>query len=94
VNDNCRRRTLFQHTALNASRRISFAQRSCVCVNLLPIIFAISIGALLFNTYRLYKGTYFWLDDFNNLYWVQRLVSRACWETFLTHSQHISGLSG
>ena len=30
------------------------------------------VALLLVNTFRLYKGAYFWLDDFNNLYWVQR----------------------
>lgn len=30
------------------------------------------VGVLLFNTYRLYKGGYFWQDDFTNLYWVQQ----------------------
>ena len=44
----------------------------CRSANLLRLVFVVSIGILLFNTYRLYKGTYFWLDDFNNLYWVQQ----------------------
>ena len=30
------------------------------------------IAVMLINTFRLYKNAYFWLDDFNNLYWVQR----------------------
>jgi hypothetical protein len=34
---------------------------------------ALCIGALLLNTFRLYKGgAYFSLDDFNNLFWVQQ----------------------
>src|SRR6266581_623601 len=44
----------------------------CRSLNLLCLIPVLCVGALLFNTYRLYKGAYFWLDDFNNLYWVQQ----------------------
>jgi hypothetical protein len=40
--------------------------------NLLWLVPFLCIAVLLLNTFRLYKGTYFWLDDFNNLYWVQR----------------------
>lgn len=39
-------------------------------VRLVPVL---CIVVLLLKTYRLYAGgTYFWLDDFNNLYWVER----------------------
>jgi hypothetical protein len=34
------------------------------------------IAVLLINTFRLYKNAYFWLDDFNNLYWAQRATLR------------------
>lgn len=30
------------------------------------------IATLLLMTFHLYRSAYFWLDDFNNLYWVQR----------------------
>jgi hypothetical protein len=33
----------------------------------------LGIAALLFFTFRLYRSAYFWLDDFDNLYWVQKL---------------------
>ena len=33
----------------------------------------LAIAALLFFTFRLYSSAYFWLDDFNNLFWVQKL---------------------
>ena len=33
----------------------------------------LGISALLFFTFRLYSSAYFWLDDFNNLFWVQKL---------------------
>ena len=36
---------------------------------LIPVV---CIAVLLINTFRLYKNAYFWLDDFNNLFWVQR----------------------
>jgi hypothetical protein len=39
---------------------------------LLGLIPVVCIGALLVNTFGLYNGAYFWLDDFNNLYWMQR----------------------
>ena len=32
----------------------------------------ICLTALLFLTYRLYTFSYFWIDDFNNLHWVQQ----------------------
>ena len=32
----------------------------------------ICIALLLIFTFRLYTFAYFWLDDFNNLYWVQQ----------------------
>jgi uncharacterized integral membrane protein len=53
-------------------RAITEMRRLCRTPRILMLVFVISISALLFNTYRLYKGTYFWLDDFNNLYWVQQ----------------------
>lgn len=40
--------------------------------NLLRLVSILCVSTLLFNTYRLYKGAYFSLDDFNNLYWVQQ----------------------
>jgi hypothetical protein len=57
---------------LKASRAITKVCSVCRSPNLLQLVSLLCIGALLFNTYRLYKGGYFWLDDFNNLYWVQR----------------------
>jgi len=33
----------------------------------------LGIAALLFFTFRLYSSAYFWLDDYDNLYWVQKL---------------------
>lgn len=33
----------------------------------------LGIAVLLFFTFRLYRSAYFWLDDFDNLYWVQKL---------------------
>jgi hypothetical protein len=33
------------------------------------------IAILLLFTYRLYASAYFWLDDFDNLYWVQQLTA-------------------
>jgi hypothetical protein len=33
----------------------------------------LAIAALLFFTFRLYSSAYFWLDDYDNLYWVQKL---------------------
>jgi hypothetical protein len=45
----------------------------CRSPNLLRLVPVLCIAVLLLNTFRLYKsGAYFWLDDFNNLYWVQR----------------------
>ena len=44
----------------------------CRSPNLLQLVSVLCVGALLFNTYRLYKGGYFGLDDFNNLYSVQQ----------------------
>ena len=44
----------------------------CRSLNLLQLVSVLCLGVLLFNTYRLYKGSYFWLDDFENLYWVQQ----------------------
>ena len=40
--------------------------------NLPRLIPVACVAVLLINTFRLYKNAYFWLDDFNNLYWVQR----------------------
>jgi hypothetical protein len=33
----------------------------------------LGIAVLLFFTFRLYRSAYFWLDDFDNLYWAQKL---------------------
>jgi hypothetical protein len=33
----------------------------------------LGIALLLFFTFRLYRSAYFWLDDYDNLYWVQKL---------------------
>ena len=35
------------------------------------------IAALLISTYRLYTSAFFWIDDFNNLFWVQRQSASA-----------------
>jgi len=35
---------------------------------------ALCLALLLIFTFRLYTYAYFWLDDFNNLYWVQQLT--------------------
>ena len=40
--------------------------------NVTRLIPVTCIGVLLISTFRLYKNAYFWLDDFNNLYWAQR----------------------
>lgn len=44
----------------------------CRSPNLLQVVSVLCVGALLFNTYRLYKGAYLGIDDFNNLYRVQQ----------------------
>src|SRR5438105_12092338 len=33
---------------------------------------AVCIGVLLLFTFRQYNFAYFWLDDFNNLHWIQQ----------------------
>ena len=51
-------------------KRFWFVLRTWNFLRLVPVL---CIGLLLINTFLLYKkGAYFWLDDFNNLYWVQR----------------------
>ena len=40
--------------------------------NISRLIPVACVAVLLINTFRLYKNAYFWLDDFNNLYWAQR----------------------
>jgi len=53
-----------------SSKRIRLFSGAWDLLRLVPVL---CIGVLLLNTFRLYKGgAYFWLDDFNNLYWVQR----------------------
>jgi len=41
--------------------------------NVVQIIPSLCVGVLLLSTFHLYNGAYFWLDDFNNLYWMQRV---------------------
>jgi hypothetical protein len=41
-------------------------------VRYMRLVPALCIALLLFFTFRLYTYSYFWLDDFNNLYWVQQ----------------------
>ncbi len=62
----------FKTKTLKASRAITQVWSVCRSPNLLRLVSVLCVGALLFNTYRLYKGSYFELDDFNNLYWVQQ----------------------
>jgi hypothetical protein len=53
-----------------SSKEIPVVLRAWDFVRLVPVL---CIGVLLLNTFRLYKGgAYFFLDDFHNLYWVQR----------------------
>ena len=40
---------------------------------LIRVFYAACLGILLGLTFRLFSFSYFWLDDFNNLYWVQKL---------------------
>ena len=40
---------------------------------LMRVFFAACLGTILYLTFRLFSFSYFWLDDFNNLYWVQKL---------------------
>jgi len=62
------------------SKSVSGVLRASVVSHLFPVL---CIGVLLLNTFRLYKGgAYFWLDDFNNLFWVQR-------ETFAQMMGHV-----
>lgn len=37
------------------------------------VFYAACLGTVLYFTCRLFAFSYFWLDDFNNLYWVQKL---------------------
>ena len=66
------RHTVSKSKILKTSRAITQVCSVCRSPNLLQLVSVLSVGALLFNTYRLYKGAYFGLDDFNNLYWVQQ----------------------
>jgi hypothetical protein len=68
---NCRH-TVLQSKILKTSRAITQVFSVCRSPNLLQLVSVLCVGALLFNTYRLYKGGYFGLDDFNNLYSVQQ----------------------
>lgn len=61
-----------QTKTLKACRAITRVCGACRNLNLLQLVSVLCVSVLLFNTYRLYKGSYFWLDDFNNLYWVQQ----------------------
>ena len=49
---------------LKACRAITHMRGVCRSLNLLQLVSVLCLGVLLFNTYRLYKGSYFWLDDF------------------------------
>src|ERR1700757_4321802 len=41
--------------------------------DLLGLVSVLCLGLLLLSTFRLYKGgSYFWLDDFNNLFHAQQ----------------------
>jgi hypothetical protein len=52
------------------SKKIAVVLRALAIWRLVPVL---CVGVLLLNTFRLYKGgAYFWLDDFNNLFWAQR----------------------
>src|SRR5262249_20615477 len=49
----------------------------------LRFITLVCISALLLSTYRLYTTAYFWIDDFNNLYWMQQQsASSMLWDIF------------
>ena len=37
------------------------------------VFFGACLGIVLYSTFRLFTFSYFWLDDFNNLFWVQKL---------------------
>ena len=37
------------------------------------VFYAACLGTVLYFTFRLFTFSYFWLDDFNNLFWVQKL---------------------
>lgn len=51
-------------------KKIAVALRPRNALGFIPVF---CVGVLLVDTFRLYKGgAYFSLDDFNNLYWVQR----------------------
>src|SRR5882724_13511530 len=66
------RRTLSEPQTLKmlpAIKRMRSVYRTRGLLQLVPVI---CIAVLLLNTFRLYKGAYFWLDDFHNLYWVQQ----------------------
>jgi hypothetical protein len=53
-----------------SGKKIPLVPRTWNPLGLIPVL---CIGVLLLNTFRLYKGgAYFWLDDFNNLFWVQQ----------------------
>jgi hypothetical protein len=61
----------FKTKTLKASHAITQMCSVSRSPNLPQLVSVLCVGALLFNTYRLYKGGYLGLDDFNNLYWVQ-----------------------
>ena len=56
--------------------RVGFDQEKMIARQgwkVLRFVPVLCVGLLLLKTFRLYKGgAYFWLDDFNNLYWAQR----------------------
>ena len=62
-----------------AVKKILVGLRPSKVLRLLPVL---CVGVLLLSTFRLYEqGAYFWLDDFDNLYWMQRasLVQMLRW---------------
>ncbi len=46
----------------------------------------VCIALLLIFTFRLYTYAYFWLDDFNNLYWVQQQTLGEAWSHLVSLS--------
>jgi hypothetical protein len=52
-----------------SKKKIPLVLRTWNPLGLIPIL---CVGVLLHKTFRLYNGSYFSLDDFNNLYWMQR----------------------
>ena len=55
---------------------------------LLRFVPTFGIVALLLFTFRLYRSSYFGLDDFNNLYWVQRTSAFEMLKAIINPASH------